>query len=73
MTEELPGYIYMMGTGADPAAVQNLNDPLFTKTASSRGVHAECPAVRLSRRLYLCRQRQRSRGPAVRDWRHACG
>jgi hypothetical protein len=34
MTEDIKGYIYITGTGADPAARQNLNDPLFTKTAS---------------------------------------
>jgi hypothetical protein len=34
MTEDAKGYIYITGTGADPAARNNLNDPLFTKTAS---------------------------------------
>lgn len=34
MNEEIKGYIYITGTGADPAARNNLNDPLFTRTAS---------------------------------------
>lgn len=30
----MKGYIYITGTGADPAARQNLNDPLFGRTPS---------------------------------------
>jgi len=34
MTDDMKGYIYITGTGADPAARDNLNDPLFSKTPS---------------------------------------
>lgn len=27
----MKGYVYITGTGADPAALKNLNDPLFTR------------------------------------------
>lgn len=32
MTDEIKGYVYITGTGADPAARQNLHDPLFSNT-----------------------------------------
>ena len=57
----MKGYIYITGTGTDPALRGNLNDPLFTKDSDPRRLHAQHSALRHQGRLDISSSAGRSR------------